>query len=326
MTPVDAIKAFLRDDLCRNGHGCLYTAAQLAKAATDGGAPITDADVHDAIRRAGGITLKYRGGNSNVKITFDDPNRSATLQCIDTNVFSFNTEAAVQNGLAEWFRRNGWLVRQEVPDSDHVIQSIAERRTVDHLPPSSQSRSTQCRDLMAHAPQSPITTFHIVEVKGLTQLEADFYETFGQVFPIDDPAVTRGWTNNKVPKHGRCLKYATQFRTAWSIDDSKPLITLVVMVPDFPPIHFDPRSFHDGPTLYYPRQASMFSHFLGQRNLPDDHVFARLLRHLRDRYGLFDMVAGTSGLGFRFWGYQGLNWVRDFATNRAVDLRARAEL
>ena len=254
-------------------------------------------------------------------ITFDRPNRSAVLQQIGPELFSFDTEAAVQNGLQEWFCRQGWIACAEVPDSEDVIAGIAERRSIEHLPDRSDSRSTKCRDLMAYVQDGAYATFHIVEVKGLTQLESDFYETYGQVFPIDDPAITQGWTISKVPKHGRCLMYAHRFLTAWCDEALDTLITLVVAVPDFPPLSRNVDCFYDGPSQYYPKQAGMYAEFLSKGDIEGTHVFARLLRHLRDKYDLLGMAKATKGIAFRFWGYQGVNWVRDFATNQAVQLK-----
>lgn len=60
--------------------------------------------------------------------------------------------------------------------------------------------------------------------------------------------------------------------------------------------------------------------FLRTGDVAGDHPFTRLLRHLRDRHGLLDMAAANDGLDFRSWGYQGLDWVRDFATNAPAGL------
>jgi len=169
---------------------------------------------------------------------------------------------------------------------------------------------------MAHHPDTAFRTFHVVEVKGRTVVESDFYDTFGQLFPIDDPAVTRGWTNNKVPKHGNCLKHAQRFRQAWADSQPPPRITLVVAVPDFPA--WGHEGFFLKQTFYYADQAAMYARFLETGDAAGDGAFPRLLRHLRDKYGLLDSASTDDGIAFRFWGYQGLRWVRDFATNEPV--------
>ena len=95
---------------------------------------------------------------------------------------------------------------------------------------------------------------------------------------------------------------------------------LVVAVPDFAPAGHDVREFYKGPPLYYPKQARMYADFLQHSDIEGDSAFPRLLRHLRDKYDLLKMARGEDGVLFRFWGYQGLAWVRDFASNCPVEL------
>ena len=166
MHAVQSLIDYLREDLKKRGHGQLYTATKLAESLGERGVVVSSADIVQQIRDSGGICVRYRGGHSRVPITFDRPNRSAVLQQIGPELFSFDTEAAVQNGLQEWFCRQGWIACAEVPDSEDVIAGIAERRSIEHLPDRSDSRSTKCRDLMAYVQDGAYATFHIVEVKG----------------------------------------------------------------------------------------------------------------------------------------------------------------
>jgi len=315
-----AITNYLRCDIVQHGIGRLYDVDALISALGDRGTAALADDIAQAVALPDGVVISFRGGYSNVPVSLDKPNRKASLHQVAEGVFSLDTEGAVQAGLQQWFRRQGYVAKQEVSDSLESIERIARTQSLAHLPDQPASRSTRRRDIMAHSPASPTQTCHIIEVKGRTQLEADFYETFGQVFPVADPAVTKGWTINSVPKHGWCLRHAKQLLGAWSQADTEPLITLVVAVPDFPPPGHDIGAFYGGETRYYPVQAQMYADFLRTGDLRGDHTFARLLRHLRDEYGLLDMAVATHGLRFRLWGYQGLNWVRDFASNEAVNL------
>ena len=319
----EAILDYLRADLVKNGHGRLYDADELAAAAEERGVLLMAGRLVALLRQDDGIKIRYRGGNTNQPISFDTPNREATLRQVDESTFSFDTELAVQTGLQRWFQANGFVAKQEVPDAESVISGVRESRSVSHLPDVPTSRSTKCRDIMAHAPDRAEETFHIVEAKGRTQVEPDLYGTFGQIFPIADPEVTRGWTNKDVPKHGLCLKYARRFLDAWSGEAPGTRITLVVAVPDLVPAQHDVRSFYNGRSLYYPKQAEMYARFLRDSDIGTDHTFARLLRHLRDTYQLLEMADQSEGIKFRFWGYQGLQWVRDFATNQPVALADR---
>lgn len=317
---IEALTKALHDDIEENGLGELYHITDLRERAFAYGVSAEPDEIAAAIRENRGVTLQFRGGHANVRVKLDGPDRQATLQPIDTEWYSLDTEAAVQAGLQRWFRQNGYLVKREVSDRAEVIAEIAESRSLVHVPDEPASRSTQRRDMMAHSQHSSTRTFHIVEVKGRTAAETDFYDTFGQIFPIDDPSVTRGWTIKKVPKHGLCFNYARRFVEAWTGPTEQPLVTLAVVVPDFLPWNHDPKTFRDRPTFYYPKQAESYARFLQMKDIAGDGVFPRLLRHLRDKYSLLEMADAKIGIAFRFWGYQGLNHVRDFATNQPVSL------
>jgi len=314
------LEEFLSRDLLAHGHGRIYSTEEIAASLLADGYAISSDAIVQAARTPEPIRIRYRGGNSSVPVTFEKPNRTATLHQIDGDSLSFDTELAVQRGTASWLRRQGYLAKCEVPDRAATISEIARTASVAHLPDETNSRNPRCRDIMAQDPTVPRQSFLIVEAKGRTQLEADFYETFGQVFPITDPAVTRGWTFRKVPKHGWAMRHAKTLLNAWDSTGDQPLIRLVVLIPDFPPTGSDCARFFGGGSAYYPNQVEMFRSFVRTGDIAGDHPFARLLRHLRDEFDLLDMLAATSGLSFQFWGYQSLSWVRDFATNQPVQL------
>jgi hypothetical protein len=318
---LQALTNALYDSIEQKTLGELYTLAELCEWTSAYGVSIAPDELARTIRENGGITLRFRGGHSNASVSRENPNREATLHEIGAGQYSLDTEAAVQTGLQRWFHGRGFVAKREVPDREGVIRAICDACSLVHLPDVPTSRNTRCRDLMAHSVDSPAATFHIIELKGRTAVVSDFYDTFGQVFPVDDPTVTRGWTINKVPKHGLCLKHALRFLGEWRQVDPHALMTLVVAVPDFPPVGHDVCQFFDAPTTYYPRQVATFRQFLSQREPADDATFERLLCYLKGRFGLSAMLAeGEAGVRFRFWGYQGLHFVRDFATNRPVTI------
>jgi len=310
---------YLKKRLPECGHGVFFTAEELAEGSSAEGCPLVAEDVSHLIKQNRGITVAYRGGNSQVPLTLDRPNREATLYEIAPGVFSFETESAVQLGIQHWIQSQGLVCKQEVPDKREVIQRITQERSLSFLPDIPKSGNTRCRDLMAHRPESPVNPFLIIEVKGKTQLEADFYETWGQIFPVADESVTKGWTIKKVPKHGLALQHAREFVQVWS-GNSDARLELIVAVPDLPPHEHGCASFYDGPSSFYPKQAEMYAQFLRSGDAHGDNVFARLLRYLRDEFGLLDMASGKCRIGFGFWGYQGLNWIRDFGSNCPVKL------
>lgn len=323
---LQALTNALYDDIEQNRLGELYRIAELCEGASAYGVSIAPDELARILQENGGIALRFRGGHSNAPVSREKPNREATLHEIGDGQYSLDTEAAVQAGLQRWFHRHGFLAKREVPDRESVIQAICHASSLAHLPDVPTSRNTRCRDLMAHSPDCPAATFHIIELKGRTAVQSDFYDTFGQVFPVDDPTVTRGWTINKVPKHGLCLKHARRFLDDWRRNDPHALMTLVVAVPDFPPPGHDVRQFFYGPTTYYPAQVATFQQFPSRRERANDATFERLLRYLEEKFGLSAMLAaGDNGVRFRFWGYQSLHSVRDFATNSPVALSPMAD-
>ncbi len=316
-----AIKEALYEDIVQNGLSEIYQIDELCKWSSTNGVSIEPDELVRIIRQNCDITFHFRGGHSNTQVTRKNPNREATLREIGEGQYSLDTEAAVQAGLQNWFHTHGFVAKCEAPDSENTIREICKKCSIDHLPDVPTSRSTHCRDLMAHSVDSPADTFHIIEIKGRTKVVSDFYDTFGQVFPIEDPAVTRGWTNNKVPKHGLCLKHAHRFLDTWRSNHPQVSVTLVVAVPDFPPHCHDVNQFFGGQSKYYSRQVETFQNLLSNGEHTGDATFERLLHHLEEQFDFRSMLApNDADLHFRFWGYQGLHFVRDFATNRPVDL------
>src|SRR5262245_4514708 len=101
MSPARAvIEEFLRRDMLARGHGHLYSRSALCAAAHSSGLTAHNHEIIEAALRPTPIMIRYRGGNSIVPITFENPNRSASLQQIDADMFSFDTELAVQRGAA----------------------------------------------------------------------------------------------------------------------------------------------------------------------------------------------------------------------------------
>ncbi len=172
---------------------------------------------------------------------------------------------------------------------------------------------------MAHPAESGEGPFFIIELKGRTAVESDFYDTFGQLFPIDDPEVTKGWTVRSVPKHGLGLRHANRLSRAW-VNEARWPVALVVAIPDFAPRNVGPDIFFEGESQYYPKQTRAFREFVDSGRIEHQTVFGRLLNHLKSRYRLTELMTPESAVQFRFWGYQGICWVRDFATGRPVQL------
>jgi len=303
--------------LPRDGLGRLYTGDELLE--MTGGSSATVEDVVKAVG-TGNIVARYRGGWTGVPITLESPNRVSTVHRVGPSLFSLDTEAAIQAGALRWLSAQGLVVREEVPDQEHVWTQFADSQDLSALAWDSRRAGTACRDLVAHRASKATDGIEIWEAKGKTAVEGDFYETFGQVFPIDDATVTKGWTNNRVPKHGLALRWAEFLEKAWKDRGRELGISVGVLVPDLPPPGSNPSNFYEGPSRYYGGQATLFQEFARSGQCDGEGAFPRLLRHLRDRYDLLARMRGEAGVGFRFLGYQGVGFVRDFATGLPADL------
>lgn len=314
---VDDLVAAVSRHLPETGLGNLYTANELL--ALVGDSAVTAEDVVKAVG-TGDVTIRYRGGWTGVAITLDKPNRASTLRRVGDDLFSLDTEAAIQAGAQIWLESQGLSAREEVPDQEPVWTELARSGDLSSLAWDVRRAGTACRDIVALRTSSSRTRVEIWEAKGKTAVEGDFYEAFGQIFPINDSAVTKGWTNNSVPKHGRGLGWAEFLENSWADRGSMVSLAVGVLVPDLPPPGSDPNRFYDGPSCYYGSQASLFRNFAQSGQCHGEQAFPRLLRHLRDKFDLLNRMRGKATIGFRFLGYQGVGFVRDFATGLPVDL------
>lgn len=319
ITENDLIDALGRDLVAR-GIGQIYSTSDLSDLLEAAGRGRASEDELRRVVGTGKVVIHFRGGWAGVQVSLTEPNRQACLHAIDQDSFSLDTEFAIQAGTQRWFERWGYQALREVPDETKLWDQIASIPGLGACAQLPASARTACRrDLLAHDPEDPTGTFHIWEAKGKTKVEGDFYETFGQIFPIADSDVTLGWTVRKVPKHGLALALARCLYDQWAKSGKRVRITLGVLVPDFPPPGWDPNQFYDGPTLYYPNQMAIFRQFLESSDAPGNDAFARLLRHLRDEFGLQQMLGNAEPIQFRLMGYQG-SWIRDFGTNSPFQL------
>jgi len=318
---IAALAEVVQERLPGDGLGKLYSSAELLGDLPTG--QVAKQDLDDAVG-TGRVTVHYRGGWTGVPVTLDRPNRSSTLHAFGSDLFGLDTEAAVQAGALLWLNAQGLVARGEVPDDETVWSRLADSRDLSNLGWDSRRAGIACRDIVSHWPGKANTSIEIWEVKGKTAVEGDFYETFGQVFPIADPSVTRGWTSNKVPKHGRALRWAEYLSERWAAEGREVSLAVGVLVPDLPPPAKTDDRFYDGPGRYYGTQASVFSSFAESGECEGNHVFPRLLRHLCDRHDLNERVHHKASISFRFLGFQSIGFIRDFATGAPLVLRRKA--